>query len=454
MLFVALQLALAATVTHLPGKSLLANPLPGWTFVFACSSDSFDFPKLTRTFKRAAHLSFIDGANFVIVDTSLDDIQPSDLNVTTFPAIIFQNDGTSIRAQFRALDEEAMIGFMNTNAVSSPRTVSSEAELNRVFSDSSIALLCAVDGASDDKLPNIARFYRAHFHEVSVFYVKPTLLEKPGFWLYRYLDGNLVELADLTGKDDHEISLEIGQNTLPEFAKLNSMQAALQESLGQPFAILMLVMEDFYLTSEQLEFARELKRRTGCNVTYTDIENSQVASFRYGLPDSLDSTMAVIEPKDGHLYKYVLTEPLTIDNAEKLVKGVKAGTAVKYWKSEVESSAKGDGPQQITANMLVEMVRAKETFSLACYYGHLDQLEAYTNATQIVKEAVPKAKLGRMSLGLNDWPLEDFDGSVMPHLFVFVDGNKVFDGAIPETTEECAMKLTSALEGRLNHEEL
>lgn len=262
----------------------------------------------------------------------------------------------------------------------------------------------------------------------------------------------MVELADLTGKDDHEISLEIGQNLLPEFAKLNSMQASMLESSGQPFVILMLVMEDFYLTSEQLEFARELKRRTGVNVSYIDIENSQVVSFRYGLPDSLDSTMAVIEPKDGKIFKYMLTEQLTIDSAEKLVNAVKAGTAVKYWKSEVESNAKGDGPQPISANYLLDLIRTKKTFSIACYYGHVDQIEAYTNATKIVGQAIKGPIMGRFSLGMNDWPIEDFDMSVIPHLLVFVDGKKVFDGAVPETTEECATTLAKAFEDQVNQE--
>ena len=452
MLLVLLHLTVSVTVEHLSATDILENKRPGWLFIMACPSESFDFPKMSRMFTRAAHLSRIENAKFAVVDTSIDNVKPNDLNVTHFPALIFMENGTSIYAQVRGLDEDSMIGFMNTNAVSAPLRLDTKEQLEQAYSESSAALLCAVEDASDETLPNIAKFYRTHFHEVTVFYTNPYVMDKPGFYLYRRLDGNLVELDNLKDKDDHEIAVIISENLAPEFAKLNSMQASFYENLGEPYVILMLVMDDFYLSSQQLELARELKKRTHVNVTYVDVENFQVAGFRYGLPDSLDSTMSVIEPKNGRIYKYILTEQLTLENAEKLVNSVKAGTATKYWRSETETISKTDGPQPVSANYLLDLVRTQKTFSLALYYGHLDQLEAYTNATKIVKETVKDALLGRFSLGFNDWPLEDFDNSNLPYLMVFVNGKKSFEGPMPATTDECAMTLTKAFENRMTQE--
>jgi hypothetical protein len=303
-----------------------------------------------------------------------------------------------------------------------------------------------VPNASDETLPELAAFHRDHYHEITFAYVDPQLVPSPGFYLYRYTDGGLAPLPDLAGKRSHDIAVAIAQNLVPEFAKFNGMTAGLYEHENQTFIVLMLVMEDFYLTGEQLRLARQIKDATSLNVTYNDNENTQALAMRYGLPDSLDSTMAVIVTGGRKVLKYMLPGKLTVDNAVKLVDAVTEGTATPFWRSEAGlSKGEADGLTVITANTLLEHWQAKKTLVLLLYWpGGIP--EAFVNATVIAKQANKGVTFGRFCASTNDWPGED-DQTITgyPWVLIYVGGVKVHSGPVKETTEEIAMEIATAL---------
>ena len=457
-MFLISLLGLCLSFTPIQVKRLdLASTLSAfsnrWTFVLAADSSDFEFVTLIKTFKTAAHLSLIP-AEFIILDVSREPVDPNSLNITRFPCLIFTRDGEVTRALYRGFDEENLLSFFTSCAVCAPKVLETKEALNTFLSASGVSLLAAFDGASAETFPEIASFYYDHYSDVVVGFVSPSLLDgefngQEGYYLYRFADSVMVRLPDLSGKSSVEIATEIAKNLMPEFPKLNAIVAGYYEELKSRFVILMLVMEDFYMTSQQLELAREIKQRTGLNVTYADVENSQTLSLSYGLPDSLDSTMAVIDHSGKKTTKFMLTESLNIENAVRLIKAVEDGSASPYYKSEAEghSSKIGCQIQSISAKSLVQLVKDKKSVALALYISSHDPMEHYVNATNAVKVERKDVTYGKFSLNTNDWPLEEYDETIdYPILCLIKNGKIIYTGTLANTTESVVLQLNDGFD--------
>jgi hypothetical protein len=206
----------------------------------------------------------------------------------------------------------------------------------------------------------------------------------------------------------------------------------------------MVVMEDFYLTPAPLELARGIRDRTGINVTYSDNENNQIIAMRYGLPDSLDSTMAVIVPAGQKHKKYMMSDQPTLDNAVRFADTVRNGSVTQFWRSESLGLGKGekDGLIIVSANSFIELVDAKKTFALA--------LDSYKDATAVAKKIVAAAVYGKFSAAANDWPIEDETFTSYPWLLVYVEGKRVYSRALNESTDSVAMDLIATFDGKFD----
>ena len=414
----------------------------GWTYILAAPSSDFEFPDLVRSFTRAAHLTTVQ-ANFVVLDS--DNVDPSEFNITQFPAQIFCQNGQVLNFQYRGFDEELSQAFINTNAVAGIPTLTTKAELDHYYSITSTSILIAVEGASSQTLPTIATFYRQHFSEIEVAFVKPELLSKPGWYIYRYLDGSLTEIEDLSTKSLSDIARIVLDNSSPSFLKFNSYLAGMYEESHQVYAILMLAMEDFYLTNEQLELARKLRDDGKINVTFVDLENTQSLALRYGIPDSLDSTLAIIDVSGERAIKYILPDPLTAESAIAFVKTVREGKAIKYWRSESDTKSK-DHLTVITANNIEQYVNSKQPLVLAIYYAQQLSIEPYLNATIPLQKTYGKiAVFGKFSLMLNDWPIENIEQIEIPYIVIYQQGKIKYQAPMPEEPAEILNKLSEVL---------
>lgn len=449
--FVLVSHILAIEINQLSLKEALDTVKTGWSFILAANPQDFEYVQLVREFKKAAHFSKIN-AHFIILDVSTIELQKSvqeSLNATQFPCCIFTNNGATKRIQYRGFDDEYLLSFMSTNAVNPPQTIKTKEELDLFYSTTGTGLIIAFKDASPESYPNLVDYYYDFFAEVVVAFADPSLFESEGFYLYRYIDSVVVRLPDnLTNLSFRDISRTIGANLLPEFTKVTTPYAGYLESLKQKFVILMLVMEDFYLTKEQLQLARDIKAKTGLNVTYADVENSQVVSVVYGLPDSLDSTLSVIDPTSKRVLKYMLPETLNLDNAVKLIKSIEEGKATPYFKSESEghSSKIGCQMQSINAKGLQNIVKSKKSAVLALYVSSHDPMEEYVNATEVVKPTFKDVVYGKFSLNTNDWPLEEIDDTIdFPILYILKNGKRTYVNTLGNTTEAVTLQITEAL---------
>lgn len=421
----------------------------GWAYTLVADSSEFEFHQLINQFKKAAHFSKVN-ATFAILDSStyLEDVKTA-FNVTQIPCVVFSNEGQVKMIQYRGFDEEYLISFITTNAVLPPSTITTKEELELFYSSSAVGLIIAFGDTSSDRYANLRQYYLEHYAEVNVVFANPTLFSNPGFYMYRFIDSTLIELPEnLSELHPTEISDIISKHLLPEFTRLTGGLSSYLERLRSKFVILMLVMEDFYLTKEQLELSRQIKKNTGLNVTYADVENNQLLEVTYGLPDSLDSTMCVIDPSSSRLMKYMLSEPLNLDNAVKFIKSVQEGKAVPYYKSEPEGHSSKIGCQMTSINTkkLQLFVNQKKTVVLALYVASQDPMEEFVNATEIVKTNYKEVVFGKFSLNTNDWPLSDLNEEVQfPILYVVKNGKNVYSQTIANTTEAVTLQINEAL---------
>lgn len=102
--------------------------------------------------------------------------------------------------------------------------------------------------------------------------------------MYRFIDSTLIELhVNLTELHPSPISDLISINFMPEFTRLTGGLSSYFERLRSKFVILMMVMEDFSLTKDQLELSQQIQKNTGLNVTYPNVENNRLLGVTYRL---------------------------------------------------------------------------------------------------------------------------------------------------------------------------
>lgn len=405
----------------------------GPTFMFACSSDEFEYSTISRAFVRSAHLSTVE-ANYIVIDTSKTPNAKELLGVKDFPCLVYAKNGKVLRTQYRGFDEDFIVAFINTNFIDPIETIKTKEHLEEFYKTTACGIIVAKADASDEKYPHIADFYREYSFEVSVVYVDPAVFGKEGFFLYRYIDSVVLELTDLSNLETSEIISEVNKNTFPEFPKVSSQILNAWESQKQMYVILLLSMDDFYLTQDQLDLIHQIKEHAGVNVTYSDIENSAVVGMTYGLVDVLDSSMAIIDARGDRTFKYMLGKELTAENALELINKVNDGTATKFWKSELEPSIVKGEVQQFSANTLIQAVEDKKDLLLAIYFSNKEPIQPYMEATQDLVKKETGFVYGRFSVALNDWPLKNL-GDELPFLVGFKGGKVTYAQKLGETAE-------------------
>ena len=416
----------------------------GSTFLLALSSNDYEYPTYSRYFIRSAHHSTVE-AQFAIVDTSSAENALDQLSIKQTPALIYVENGVVLRAQYRGFDDDFIGAFINSNFVAPIQTIQTEEELTSFYRSTAVGLIVAQKDATQEKYPELVKFYRDNFYDTAVVFANPELFEKEGFYLYRYLDSELVELPDLSTATPEQITNALNEESLPELSRINTFIAADYERSKQIFAILMLSMDDFYLSQENLELAHAIKDKANINVTYTDIENSQFVGINYGLPDSLDSTLAIIDASGQRVMKYMLPNELTIENALALIESVKQGTATPFWKSELEPIVAKGELQVITANTLTQIIKDKKDVLVGVYYSSTDPIEPYVNATREAVKDPKNVVYGKFSVARNDWS-GPIVGDDLPFLVCFKAGKVTYAQKMAETEEEVSKQIKEALE--------
>ena len=431
-------------------KTALETIKTGSTFILALSAKDYEYPTYSHNFIRSAHLSQVD-AQFLVVDTSSDENAIEALQIKQTPALVYYKDGSMLRAQYRGFDDEFIVAFINTNFLEPIHTIRTEEELNQFYSSTAVGLIVAKKDATEEQYPEIVKFYRDNFYDTVTVFADPSLFESEGFYLYKYLDSALVDLPDLSSSTEEEIVRAINTVALPEISRINSFIASSYERSQQTFVILMLAMDDFYLSQENLELARAIKEKANINVTYTDIENMQFVGMSYGLPDVLDSTMAIIDASTNRIYKYMLSKELNEENALELIESVKQGTATPFWRSELEPPPAKDELQTITANTLTQLIKDKKDAIIGIYYANKDPIEPYVNATRELVKDQKSMIYGKYSLALNDWSGPSV-GDELPFLVAFKGGKVAYAKKMEETEEAVAKQIKDALDAKVSEE--
>ena len=182
-----------------------------------------------------------------------------------------------------------------------------------------------------------------------------------------------------------------------------------------------------------------------------NLENSQFCGISYGLPDSLDSTMAIIDPSGERLMKYMLPDELNQENAIALIENVKAGKATPFWRSELDPVNTKGQLQVITANTLTQLINDKKDAIIAVYYSSQEPLQPYYKATSALVKDPKNIIYGRFSAALNDWS-GPVVGDDLPCLVCFKNGKLVYAKKMEETDAEVSKQIAEALAAPITEE--
>lgn len=408
-------------------------------FVLAHSSNSFDYDEITSSFTRCSYLMNID-AVYIICDVfGREEEVKKYLQTANFPILFYSKNNNIVKKQFRGFDDEFFSAFFNTQYNLTINNVNTKEELESVYSSTFVALLVVEKNITNA----LEEFYRNNFASLTVYTCSKGVFEKPGYYLWRYADNEVVELNDISSSDLFGIESKVRNNLNAKFSKLTSSVADLYEHYRKPFAVLMLSMDDFYLNEEQIEIANALYE-SGINVSYVSIENNEVGSYRYGLPDSLDSTMAIVDVSKG-IKKYIMKDKLTKQSALDFYRLFKEGKATQFFKSDVEVPSKEGELVTLTANSLLKLLEQKNTIYLVAFGSKTDDLGSFVNATKpLLAKKSPNIIYGKFNLFLNDWTGPDTTFEILPALVVIKNNKIIYITELPETEEECAEEIKKA----------
>lgn len=415
------------------------------TFVLAISSDSYDFSDNLKMFVKAVHQSRIEGS-FIILDTYKENLTPEDLGVLSFPAIIYYHGGKSYRSTRGDIDVESVMDFMSTRAIPEIPTLTTEQELQDFLNTAGMGVICAYENASEETLPILVDMHQDHFDEISVAWCDPKLIGKEGFYVYRHVDDTLAEVnVSLFGLPLEEAENALSAQSVPEIFKGDPQICQFMESETQAFIdIVFQTNSEFYLSPEQIRFAKTLKQECNMNVTYETFNFHFMSMYRYGFPEIVEKEeVRIIDVRTNRWMKYIMDGEMTIENAKAFCSAFKDGTARPYWKS-APVPTEPEPLRNVVASNIGEFV-AKGWSAIGFYHADdncLDPMKAA--AAELDSKGGNPYKLAEFALAANDWPLEETSFDFLPRLLIFKDGVMLENMQAGNTTEAVIDQLLQA----------
>jgi hypothetical protein len=320
-LFLALHGALARWSSYEEASRLSAT---GPTFLFLCSSLSFDYTADVIHFADAARTSELE-ANFLIIDAAVDRTLPPDLDLTILPVLLSYEPREYICGPVTL---ESMLRFFSHRTPPAIMTIRTEADLQFFFDVAGFGVLASFENASDRTLPAFVELHRYHLTTVTVAFCDPRILGKEGFFLYRFTDNAFFEITtDFFAVPPGRAEPLLGAHAIPELFKVDPFLLETMESSLPRLGILVLDMRGrFYLTGEQIGLAREVKERCGVTVCYESANISMVSPERYNFPDVVKwEEFWFIDFTQSKVREYRMLKPLTIENAVQFCYGIADG---------------------------------------------------------------------------------------------------------------------------------
>jgi hypothetical protein len=416
----------------------------GVSFVLSISSQSFSYSDYIATFTAAARLTQLD-CNFLIVDRDKGALGADDLTGGGGgPNILMLGRGEIIPVLQGHFSVEMAVTVMFSAMAPPIQFIKTESEWQSFLDNTAIGVIAVFHNITNESFRQLRKMHVVHFSELRLAFADPQIFGgSEGIYVWRFADNNISKVVrELPEEYSEELQDILGRYVEPfipraEYRVLNNL-----EEEFRPFLILVFETADsFYLTPNQLKFAKDLNELSVMKVVYETTDLHALSSRKYGIPDELhNETAFVVVPGVNRTLKY--RHPIDANYAlEDLIKwcsDVRNGTATPFWKS---AEPKENAP--IVANNVMEWI--SEGWSiLGIFYVDSDCLKAFVAAWKAFGDGV---RFGTFDLMANDWPGEPLFLREFPRIVIFFDGKLVANIRAQETVDQIVAQINSYLVG-------
>jgi hypothetical protein len=411
LLFIGTSLIRRATA-----DDLVANHGTDQVFLFVASSASYPYSSELDIFANAARRSLIN-ARFLYADIATDNLTLADLSMPCVPGVLHLPRGKWHRGR---LAEENLIAFFNHCSEPGIAHLTTADELDHFLETCGLCVIAAFENATDQSLPVLADMHDNHFNEISIAYADPHLTGKSGFFVYRFWDNAMVEVADsLFGLPAAAVERVIGKYAMPDM--LRADPASVDFVRARTDAIAFVVFDfhgGFYLSEAQIEFCRRLASECNIAICYEPIGMPSVSSSLFGFAEIGDSEeLRIVEFADSNVRRYRMEAEFRIDNAVDFCRRVRAGQVPPYWRSAPIPTINDSIDHLVALNVLGYIQTGWS--ALAVYEGDDVYVEGIAVARSVLQG---RCKIGVFELGVNEWPGQKIEFHDMPRLLLFRDG--------------------------------
>ncbi|KAH0793286.1 hypothetical protein GPJ56_002844 [Histomonas meleagridis] len=328
----------------------------------------------------------------------------------------------------------SILSFVNQHAKQSIPYIKTKEELQNFFQISSLGVLAAFEDASETTLPALSEFFFKYYNQLSLSFCDPSLVSKPGFYLYRFEDNAFLECPGLANAtNEEEVANVLTPYTVPIIHKLNPAVVDVLETDKQKFIILSLKMSDnYYLTPDQINLAKSLMDDSGFNVTFIPFDYFNLPNSRYGFPDLQKEVMCLIDASGKKVTKYFYSGEVTFEKCAQFIRDVKEGKQKRYLMSAPHQD--GKEIEEINAIELQDFTRNEKSI-LGIYYSDDNCLVPLVESKKTIQKIFPDARIGQFSLYRNDWSGEDTKTIELPRLVLYSKGKLLQNIQLPNTTD-------------------
>lgn len=436
-------------IHHLSFNETNEQVKEGISFVMVGNSSQYTYPIYTHNFIEAARESGMD-AKFMILDVATDGFELTEFNIDNAPQLLCFFNGIIYFTANGRFDTSGILNFFYFHADFEIPSIETKEDLNHFYQTAPLGLLVAMN-ITDEARNIIENLHTEHYNEISIAYCKPSLLPKEGYYLYRFLDGGLEFLGDLTKLDFYEIQNVIVNSSVTDFHSIDIRLVQYMEARSQDFMMVSFPGSRFYFNPEQLEIIRYAKEVCKMNITASFTSNARLPGYRYGIDMQgknggisiihTDNSIPQFQFKHKKYFRNVVpTKEEIKDMCEKYHQGIEP----PFFKS-TKKHVSSDGFLELSSYSLSEFVNDTGYAVVGVYYSEPDSLRA---VDQVMKkmEKSGKIRYGRFAAADNDWPFAtNQQMSPMPRLILFKDGKFISNSLGSNNTEDATKLLQSEM---------
>ena len=219
---ISLYFVIAQSVSKITFSKLQNTIKTGKHFILAISSDSYNYYPYVQVFVKSAH-QIRSNDSFCILDVSVENVDAVMLNISSLPALISYENGNMLKYHVTVFDTEHVMGFFNSNSFPSIKYIENKSQLLEFQRKTTLGLICTIKNPSTFVANFFESFNKEHFNEVTVAFSDSSLFNGvEGFFVYRFLDHQVVPLGDISSYSEEEIVEMIIENSVPLIHKLDS----------------------------------------------------------------------------------------------------------------------------------------------------------------------------------------------------------------------------------------